>query len=556
LLIRFRHVAAWRTYWRSGWGSVIAIVGKVVILGYFLMIAAGWAMGVAFALLRPSDDPIRKLLRSLVVDYGRLAPIPLLLLLVLVGVFAVFERPFRFHPAEVELLQAGPFRRRQVLAYKMGADFSGLFLLALLGAPLGAAVSPFLSSFVGLLLVLALVYLFQLVVSSLGTALGLRGTRGMLRGLVPLGLFFAACALVWFSFGRLRHDPAALYRQAVGSPLWRLVLAPLRPFFEVMMAPRAWPDLVQWALPCLAIDGALLAAVYALDAHLERREDEADQGTIAADSVLPVATPERWSLPLSSFGGGAATLAWRQVLNVVRGPGQLGFALFMHGMLLWAFYMLITHKNSHGILFLPTLDGHLELNPAGAPVLGMLALILPMVIASGLSFDFRGDVGRMDVLKALPMAPLSVVAGQLFVPVVIASVMQWVLMAVIAAALRRVPSGLWAAAAFAPPVSVVLMAIENLPSFWFPLRQTPGAKPEPFELFGHVLLHPLVRMVGYAAAVTTMTLVAVLAFFVFAQSLVAAVVAAWLTLAAGGAALVALLARTFDRFDVTQDVTA
>ena len=152
--------------------------------------------------------------------------------------------------------------------------------------------------------------------------------------------------------------------------------------------------------------------------------------------------------------------------------------------------------------------------------------------------------------------PMALVAGQLFVPVLIASAMQWVLMGVIALALRSVPLGLWVAIAFVPPVSIVLMAIENLPCFWFPLRQTPGSKPEPFELLGHVLLHPVVRMVGYAVATGTTLLVAALAFFLFGKGAAPAIIAAWLTLAAIGTGLVVLLAHTFDQFDVTQDTSA
>src|SRR5262249_35005688 len=136
------------------------------------------------------------------------------------------------------------------------------------------------------------------------------------------------------------------------------------------------------------------------------------------------------------------------------------------------------------------------------------------------------------------------------------SAMQWVLMTVVALALRSAPLGLWVAAVFVPPVSIVLIAIENLPSFWFPLRQTPGSKPEPFELLGHVLLHPVVRMVGYPLATGTTLLVAALASLLPGNGVAAAIVAAWLALAAIGAGLVALLADTFDRFDVTQDASA
>jgi hypothetical protein len=298
----------------------------------------------------------------------------------------------------------------------------------------------------------------------------------------------------------------------------------------------------------------LLATVYALDARLELREDEADRGAVEAAPATPVAARVRRSLPLSSSGGSAGPLAWRQAMNVIRSPHQIGFALSMHGLLLFASYTIV--RSGSGLLFLPTLDGHLEVNPGGIWICGFLAILLSMVIAGGLSFDFRGDMGRMDVLKALPIAPVALVAGQLFVPVLIASAMQWVLMVVIALALRTVPLGLWVATAFVPPVSIVLMAIENLPSFWFPLRHTPGSRPEPFEQFGHVLLHPVVRMVGYAVATGIASLMAALAFFLFGKGVAAAIIAAWLTLAATGAGLVALLAYAFDRFDVTQDTWA
>jgi hypothetical protein len=529
------------------------MVGKVLILGYFLVLALTWILGVWFALTTPQNHPVRVWLRSTVEAYGRLAPIPLFLFLVLLAVFAAFERPFRFNPAEVDLLQAGPFSRRQLLTYKLGAGFSGVVVMALLAAPVGTVVFPFLSCLTGTLLLFGFVYLFQLVASSLGTAFGLLASKGRLRLALSLTILSATLALVWFSFGTIRDDPVALYRHVTESWGWRLALAPLGWFFEVVMAKRVWPHLIQWASLCLVIDGIMLRAVYALDAHLERREDEADLGAVEAARATLSAAGVRWSFPLSSLGG-SGPLAWRQAMNVIRSPRQLGFALFMHGYLLLGSYAIV--RSSDGLLFLPTLDGHLEVNPVGIWICGLLAILLPMVIAAGLSFDFRGDMGRMDVLKALPIAPMALVAGQLFVPVLIASAMQWVLMAVIALALRSVPLGLWVATAFAPPVSIVLMAIENLPSFWFPLRQTPGSKPEPFELFGHVLLHPVLRMVGYAAAAGTTLLVAALAFFLFGQGVAAAIIVAWVTLAAIGTGLVALLAHTFDQFDVTEDTAA
>ena len=341
LLIRFRHFGEGRSFWRSGRGSVVAMVGKALILGFWLMMGMGWVSGVWFALTTPQNDPVRLWLQSLIEEYVRLAPIPLLVLLVLAAVFAAFERPFRFNPAEVDLLQAGPFSRRQLLTYKIGADLSGVVVLALLAAPLGTAVFPFLSCFTGMLLAFGLAYSLQLVVSSLGMMLGLHGSKGPFRFALSLAILSTMFALVWFSFGTTWDDPVALYRQASQSWGWRLALTPLGWFFEVIMAKRVWPDLVQWASLCLVIDGALLATVYALDAHLELREDEADQDAVEAAAATPVAAGVRWSFPLSSLGGSAGLLAWRQAMNVIRSPRQIGFALCMHGFLLFAAYVLV-----------------------------------------------------------------------------------------------------------------------------------------------------------------------------------------------------------------------
>jgi len=126
----------------------------------------------------------------------------------------------------------------------------------------------------------------------------------------------------------------------------------------------------------------------------------------------------------------------------------------------------------------------------------------------------------------------------------------------IAITLRTIPTELWVAAAFVPCVSVVLMAIQNLPTFWFPLRQAPGSKPEPFELLGHVLVHPLVKMAGYCAAAATTSAVSAGAYFSFGQSAIAALIAAWLALAAFGSGVVVLLAHVFDRFDVSSAAIA
>ena len=73
--------------------------------------------------------------------------------------------------------------------------------------------------------------------------------------------------------------------------------------------------------------------------------------------------------------------------------------------------------------------------------LGEVTVVAPATEQSGvghsitlltplLTFDFRGDVDRLDVLKALPLAPWRVALGQLLAPTLILSAVQGLVLVV------------------------------------------------------------------------------------------------------------------------------
>ncbi|MGO9464333.1 MAG: hypothetical protein ACLQIB_45465 [Isosphaeraceae bacterium] len=555
LLIGLREVAGYRTFWRSGRGSPVALLGKLWILAILLGAAIGWVSGVWYSFNLKQDDPVTAWLLSAVRDAARLAPLPLLLFLLLTGLLTLFEKPFRFSPTEVDFLCAGPFRRRELVNFKLGAALSGQVLISILVAPAGMVVSGPVAAFVGSLLLLGFVHLLTVVAGSLGATLGLHDPRGIRRLAIMMVFVCPALAVLWVRSGQSVdiENPIEVCRQVAGSPIAMAASSPLRCFVEVVLANRLWPDLIVWSSLCLLMNGLLFATVHVLDARLERRAQEDDRRAAREDPGRHVSQRVPWALPLFARCHGLGPIAWRQSISAFRRPQQISIAMLMYGILIFLLFVLA--HGSTAILFLPTLDGHREINPVGARVFGTFVIVLSMFIATGLSFDFRGDMGQIDVLKALPIEPLVLTAGQLVVPVMVAAVMQWLALAVMAIAFGSVPAALWVAAAFVLPVSVVLMAIENLPTLWFPVRHTPGAKPEPFEVLGRVLVHPFLRLAGYSAAVVATSLVSAAAYFLFGQRASAALIAAWLTLAAGGIGLVVILADTFDRFDVARDVS-
>jgi hypothetical protein len=170
-----------------------------------------------------------------------------------------------------------------------------------------------------------------------------------------------------------------------------------------------------------------------------------------------------------------------------------------------------------------------------------------------LTFDFRGDVERMDLLKALPLRPVPLVLGQLFAPVAFVSVVQaGALLAVAATGTTDVVSyGLTAALPFVVPFNFILCAIDNLLFLLFPSRTQAGSISD-FQLMGRYVLLNLAKFLILSFAAVAAMLAGLPVYFVFGNVVIALVVA-WLVLAAVGAGLVPLLALAFTRFDVARD---
>ena len=70
-------------------------------------------------------------------------------------------------------------------------------------------------------------------------------------------------------------------------------------------------------------------------------------------------------------------------------------------------------------------------------VMGAIGWI-SVFLTQRITFDFRGDLDHMDVLKSLPLRPIAVVLGELLTPVFVLTVLQ-LLIAVVATALSLMP---------------------------------------------------------------------------------------------------------------------
>src|SRR5262249_324422 len=150
----------------------------------------------------------------------------------------------------------------------------------------------------------------------------------------------------------------------------------------------------------------------------------------------------------------------RQMVSAVRNLKGLVFVF-----ILFAFMMLPP-------LLVPERPGA---GPAMIPwVLVLMIFVMTLMLWPMLAFDFRGDIDRMEVLKALPIAPAGLVAGQVLTPALITTLLQWVGLTIVEMVQGVLGPLFWAALAFAPPFNFLLYEIVNLWFLWFPTRMIPG----------------------------------------------------------------------------------
>jgi hypothetical protein len=186
--------------------------------------------------------------------------------------------------------------------------------------------------------------------------------------------------------------------------------------------------------------------------------------------------------------------------------------------------------------------------------LGIQVCVIALFLTPLITFDFRGDLDRIEVLKTWPIAPASLVIGQLLAPVLLVCLIQWVALAVVAATLPRgvMMQALVGAAVLVVPFNFLLIGLDNLLFLLFPSRALTPA-PGDFQMMGRLLLTYLGKILGLGLVAGAAVLVAAPVYLLLGRSLAVALTAAWFVLAAFAAGQVPLIVLAFRRFDVARD---
>jgi hypothetical protein len=483
-----------------------------------------------------------------------LAPLGLLGFTLLFVFTSAGETAVAFTPAEVDILFAAPFTRRELLLYKLSKTGLALLMVAsFLSFTTLIYLRSWLSGFVGILLAMAMMQLVGMVTALAGQIVAesvyTRARKAVMLGVAILAMFGLAEAA-----GSVPSEGVAGILMAMrGSAVVRVAVAPFEVFTSAMFADRWFPDLVGWGAGALAIDVALLAIVLRLDANYvetaatisqkvyERIRRSKQGGGIA----MPVgAGARRLRLPGLPWMGGTGPVAWRQLLIVLRTSRHL---------LLTS--MVVVGMVGAGLVFAPG-TGRGAQTATAVPWFGVgMTFYMTFVFTMQLPWAFRGDLDHLEFLKTLPMAPLSLATGQLAGGVLVLTGIQLALFGILAATTPSAWPLLLAAAAVCLPFNGLTLGVNNFLFLLYPVRNPTGTTFD-FQMFGKMMLFFFLQMLLLAPMLGIPAAMGGAAYFLVGGSWPAFVATAWLLLAAELVPLAMAVAWAFARFDVSTQTPA
>jgi hypothetical protein len=549
----FMHRALWLLLWLRvrGWfrrllrnagtvrGAVLLVVG-VLFFGCIFLNPL-----VIYFLATPEEQTQH------LAGMRRFGPLGLFAYCVVTLLFSTGERAITFTPAEIDFLFPGPFSRRQLLGYKIAVTFLTSLLTALFfSVYLLSHGAWFVAAYAGALLACFFLMLFGMAVGLVANVLGARAhTRA--RQLVLLVLLALLLLAALHAGGDLlAASPDEILRRVEQTPALRVVLEPLRWFIETMTARDLWPDFALYLALSLGVDLGLVVLVFVLDVQYLEASAAASAKIYAqlqrvrSGGVFAAMRGSRgtagFSLPGLPWWGGIGPMAWRQLVTAVR--SLRGLLLFLG---IFAAALLVPLAfGSRG----DRPESRLLGQAIAYGLLGVSLVTLPAMI----TFDFRGDVDRLDVLKSLPVAAWRLVVGQLAVPVLLLTLIQVGLLALIQLVWGGVEAVLGPVLVVGVPFNFLSFEVDNLMFLWFPTRQIPSS-PADFQMMGRQLLVLLAKLLVLGVAGGLAGLAGVVLYLLAGESLLLGVSAGWLLLAVFAAALVPLLALAFGNFDVARD---
>ncbi len=402
----------WGKNLRKPKGILLTLVGLLVFVPWILSIAFTPKAAIPW-------DPA---------GVRRFGPLILLAYAALTLALSSGERVLVFSPAEIDFLFAGPFTRRGLLAYKIAVAvlqvmFSSLFILL-----------AFLRSSQSLPAAYLAIVLAMLFFQFLGMAVGLASNTvaafatSVRRRVVVASLIGLVVATAWSAGTEiLSLPPAEALARVESSPVLRAATWPFRPFIFVYTAGGFSAAAAGWTAVCAAMVAGTVAVVFAIDAqyfetsaassariYAQLQRMRQGGGLMPGRGIGAKAKRARGRLGMLPWWGGIGPVLWRQLATALREPVRLAIITLI--LIAPGLILLMAHQGAQDR----------PIAQIAAYASAGIALYLSALFSAMVAFDFRGDVDRMEELKALPVHSVPLVIGQLATPVLIFTLPGWV----------------------------------------------------------------------------------------------------------------------------------
>ena len=472
--------------------------------------------------------------------------------------------PFEWTPAERELLIGAPLLRQQLVQYRLSSIVSAGALKALCFSLVMLPDIHFWSlAFVGMLMALTFLDLLRMVVEVVVWGVTRRQLMWMRAAVLTLAVGASLSALVtayclpasgvnlsWPApFGFALSIGAALLELRITLP-GLVLMQPFQLFGTAILASSLLVAVAKLSLGALTI---LLTAwlLMRLDGYFLRQRNLREKSAFNALTARTTSVSERRqqaaanrTVPVPRKFHGAYSLFWRQLRGMVHYRHSLALSFLLPGFL----------------SLLPLFGDGDEFNVM-MQVVGSLVFYSFVLLPAALRFDFRRDVERMAVIKALPISPAWTALGQLAGPVLMCTLFQIAVLLIAMAFRPYHPATLLVAVTILLPVNALIFCVENLIFMLFPYRMNQEGISVflrsilTFTAKGMLFVGGLVATLGIAGGSAALANQIALGSYQ-ARLISIFTVAMWLLLIVSVAVTFSVLASVYRRFDPSQDTPA
>lgn len=474
-----------RLHWRAGFrkqfrrmrtpsGCVFGLIGSLLIIGWLgLMVFGPGSGGVDWGEAGEEADTRMFLVQAFLAAFGFLS---------LMGAFNA--KGLYLPKAEIHTLLSAPISTSDLVRYRLFVDggktaLSGIIFVALFWGRLPSPGYGVFGILLALFSITVLAKMFSLALGNTnlwlgrffsGRALGRIGfSIGMILWAAMIGLLVISDGAEELFGG---SESMSERMQAVaGAPLVIALLAPLRPFAELVVAETA-SQFLTW----LAVDVTILIVLFELCA---RSAGEIREATLTTSEALAkrIGAMRKGHSGLAAMGraerkrgkrvrrlprlfgqGEIGTIAWGQLVGITR----FSLATTLIGFVVVGFAVMVSLK----------VEGGAEAQVIKSSLI--ITAIGTMYLAVTMRFDFRSSLSRMESIKSWPVP-----AGRLFFATILPQVLLITALLIVGILARTVLKGIFhpvlvQCLALTPVVVYAWVSLDNAVFLFFPVKFIPG----------------------------------------------------------------------------------